>query len=75
MAGEVAAGDLPRRSAVEAETRPTLYDLAPNQCHWPLWGWEAGIPIEEKLYCGAPAIRGCYCEEHDQQLWQPRQRR
>jgi len=45
-------------------SRVTIFDLRLRSCRFPLWGHNARPPINEKYYCGKPAVEGsAYCAE------------
>jgi len=47
-----------------ASTQPvSMVELKEGLCRWPLGGFAARPPY---LYCGAPALTGCYCLQHRQ---------
>jgi hypothetical protein len=41
----------------------SMAELKEGICRWPLGGFAARPPY---LYCGAPALAGCYCLQHRQ---------
>lgn len=44
------------------DTKCRIIDLGTKRCRWPL---------EDGWYCGAPATRGAYCDEHGAISYRP----
>jgi hypothetical protein len=49
---------------VEGSNPVTIFDLRSHHCRFPTWPHYARPKTEQAFYCGAPKLRGAYCEHH-----------